>query len=798
MPDRRPSIILRLTAETMTAINRIDNLLSQPLNVIAEELELQGLGEILSREIRPEALIQSVSWQGILNREAKARESDLPPLRSLTSYWRLWVEAGLVDTGSLVDELNALEAVDRAYLEMDVTLPSPPSYDPFEPFQNYLDEAPHGIGARWAWTQAGGDGSGVRVWDLESGWIIDHEDLVGIPDIGPPVHGQNDTAWSERNHGTAVVGIVAARKNSVGMTGIAHGASVKLTSHFKNGSYLHVADAIQAIVEEASPGDVLLLEVQRALADGTTLPTESDDADFDSIRLAGALGLVVIEAAGNSSPARDLDPDIPTEPDSGATLVGGSNRAVVAAGSLEGHERWLDSNFGSRVNCYAWAEFVASPGFGEQYRWDDGLGDQTSWPQATGSSPGDLDDYTGRFGGTSAASAIVAGAAAVIQGVRKHPPGQTPLNTLAMRSVLEDDSTGTPQINGTGQNIGVMPNLEKILIDLGMAPDVYIRDNVGDDGQVPSAGSISASPDVFVRPALEPNPSAAFGAGGPSEDSISLGSSVITGQDHYVYVRLKNRGTLAADQVTANVYWSEPSTLLDPNDWVNNLIGTTDPMTVPPGDTLTVAGPILWPAGQLPGAGHYCFIAIANAKGDPFLTDLTAFVSFDTFRSFIRNNNNVTWRNFNVVDVPATPQVDGEVGRDDLHLPFLINGAPDRDELFDLEVLRHLAERIDLSLDVPAELAENLERGDQLVRTWRSSTQGRVELHLASHPRLRFKRVRLAKGARHRSFFRVQPQEGAQSWGRGVAIRQLYRGQEIGRVSWRLNARRDQGLAGPP
>ncbi len=52
--------------------------------------------------------------------------------------------------------------------------------DPLSHEQTYLDEAPTGIDARYAWTVPGGDGKNLRLADVEWGWNHDHEDLEGI------------------------------------------------------------------------------------------------------------------------------------------------------------------------------------------------------------------------------------------------------------------------------------------------------------------------------------------------------------------------------------------------------------------------------------------------------------------------------------------------------------------------------------------------------------------------------------------------------------------------------------------
>ena len=110
---------------------------------------------------------------------------------------------------------------------------------------------------------------------------------------------------------------------------------------------------------------------------------------------------------------------------------------------------------------------------------------------------------------------------------------------------------------------------------------------------------------------------------------------------------MKNRGLSDANNVTAAVYWSEVSTLVTPNNW--HLIGTTAPIAVPQGDTLAVAGPLTWIQANIPATGHYCFIGLASHPQDPAPPIPSPF-DWNGFTNFIRNHNNVTWRNFNVVD----------------------------------------------------------------------------------------------------------------------------------------------------
>ena len=79
----------------------------------------------------------------------------------------------------LVRRLQALPEVEEAYVEGGPTPPPVvnPDDDPRSANQGYLGPAPAGIDARWAWSVA--SGAGVGFVDLERGWTLNHEDLVG-------------------------------------------------------------------------------------------------------------------------------------------------------------------------------------------------------------------------------------------------------------------------------------------------------------------------------------------------------------------------------------------------------------------------------------------------------------------------------------------------------------------------------------------------------------------------------------------------------------------------------------------
>ena len=368
--------------------------------------------------------------------------------------------------------------------------------DPLSSAQTYLDPAPRGIDARWAWTRPNGAGEGVGFVDIEQGWFVgfsasstqQHEDLPGPGprnslrvSRGVPRKIKTADCARSRHHGSAVVGVVAARDNSLGSIGIApRVASVELSSHFvSDDDDPDVASAIDKVLPFMSPGDILLIEHQADLDfPRFNLPAEVILATYDAIQRAIAMSVIVVEPAGNFHVDLDsidaLNPSDPMFRDSGAIVVGACNMPDALG---NGRTRWLGkatdyppasaypsflaacasgvperlpgSNFGPRVDCYAWGEGIVTTGFG--------------W--AGGSTPSR--SYTYRFGGTSGAAAIVAGAAVLIQGLHKHSKGR-PLTPIEMRDALR--ANGTPQefVAGAMEKIGVMPDIRKVATALGI------------------------------------------------------------------------------------------------------------------------------------------------------------------------------------------------------------------------------------------------------------------------------------------------------------------------------------------
>ncbi len=434
-------IIIRLIIEEGRDILDSDDLIQ-----VADHHGLDGLKALLEQEELPAMrVIRHVPVRQLLERERRAKNTNFPPLHSLTHYWRLDAST-LDDPEGFASDLRALRnEISLSYIEAATSpanIQPPPPND--QPVKSYLDPAPDGVNAYWAWGQSNGKGEDVRVIDLEKGWILTHEALP------QPQLLFNDIVTNqekETDHGAAVMAIIAAKDDEEEVTGIAPNlASLNAVSHYEEASNTeyHVSEAITVAMNFLCAGDILLLEVSRYPNNGSiSYPTEYDACDHTAIRSAVAAGIVVIEAAGNSH--LDLDDELLISADSGAIMVGAGWSNVV--GSTSGHQREVDSNFGDRVDCYAWGNAIVTAGYGDK------AGDE-----------GGNSSYTKQFGRTSGASAIIAGVAAVVQSWVKGRCAN-PLDSEQMRIVLSDPGTGTPQSNiaDSPDLIGVMPDLRKIL-----------------------------------------------------------------------------------------------------------------------------------------------------------------------------------------------------------------------------------------------------------------------------------------------------------------------------------------------
>jgi hypothetical protein len=443
----------------------------------AANVDVSSLADVLGKH---GAMLQPLF--GVHEDHLKAEAAALAPaavgeVPDLSVYYN--VQASDANLDALAAELRAHDLVEAAYVKpageapvmtpFDATMlndmaplaeDAPPVSPDFTTRQGYLDAAPGGIDARFAWTQAGGRGAGVNIIDCEWAWNLTHEDLAA--NQGAVVVG---AAGGDNNHGTAVQGEMGGTRNTLGITGICPDAFRRFAAFS-----LPSASVIRQAANLLGPGDLLLLEIHRSGPGASGVGQDGYIAiewwpdDYDAIRYASSRGVVVVEAAGNG--ARNLDNAIYDTPatgfpsgwsnpfrrgarDSGAILVGAGAPPPNTHGRNWGADRSrLDfSNYGAAIDAQGWGREVTTTAYGDLQ----GGSNTNLW-------------YTDTFSGTSSASPIVTGALACVQGVLK-ASGRVPLSPARARELLR--ATGSPQQDEPGrpatQRIGNRPNLRQLI-----------------------------------------------------------------------------------------------------------------------------------------------------------------------------------------------------------------------------------------------------------------------------------------------------------------------------------------------
>lgn len=346
-------------------------------------------------------------------------------------------------------ELQALPEVEFVSLQpINVPPPQdlPPKTTDFSGNQGHLGPDP-GVNGKYAWEQ-GYFGEGVRVTDCEGGWEIDHEDLSENP---IQIEKGQKPRGAAVDHGTAVMGIVVAGHNGYGVQGLAPKVKPNAYPDYPNRRTTAITNAIK----DSAKGDIVMLELQTPGRSGQKfVPVEYDKSAWMATKTGTDAGVLVIAAAGNGN--ENLDSDFYKKymdrGDSGAILVGAGTANTQ-------HSKMNFSTYGNRVDVQGWGEKVVTTGYGDLKKFG---GDEKQ-------------KYTRQFAGTSSATPIVVGSAALIQSFAKKDHDKV-LSPKEMRTLLKE--TGVAQ--GSGGPIGPLPNVKAAMEKLGkgkaddQAPKVQI------------------------------------------------------------------------------------------------------------------------------------------------------------------------------------------------------------------------------------------------------------------------------------------------------------------------------------
>jgi subtilisin family serine protease len=408
------------------------------------------------------------------------------------SVLRFYKKLGLAPWGYLEDhDFNIPVAVDDIFYVNDLSVgirknntvnfywkvgQAPWSLRPVKPFliadsktrdfsgmQKYLDPAPLGVDARYAWTIPGGKGKGVTIVDIENPLDLDHEDFKPAFWISAGKVNSNGDGWGE--HGTSVIGLLIGQHNGFGIDGICpdaeYGVSAVIVPESPGSEddptdeagKIAIAAAIDSAASHLKKGDIILIE--QFLSNPTkkdfparedcpsafpgSLPVEYDKRCFDAILRASEKGIIVVEPAANGGV--NLDDSLyqglfsRDHRDSKAIMVGadeGGNRAPAC---------W--TNYGSRVDFFSWGNNIVTTGKGD-----------------LPFEPFDRHKkYTQSFSGTSGAAPIIAGVIACLQGIQI-ASGKQLYTADDIRRILIGNAPKTE----SQKLIGLAPNLKETIL----------------------------------------------------------------------------------------------------------------------------------------------------------------------------------------------------------------------------------------------------------------------------------------------------------------------------------------------
>ncbi len=284
-----------------------------------------------------------------------------------------------------------------------------------------LDRSTKQIGAPTAW-KSGYDGKGVKVAVLDTGYDARHPDL-GKQVIGSQSFIPDQEVQDGHGHGTHTASIVAGLGTASGgkRKGVAPGAQLLIGKVLDDAGTGLDSEAIAGMEWAVQQGaKVVSMSLGGMASDGTDPMSEAVE------RLSATSDALFVVAAGNS----------------GAEETVGTPAAAAAAlsvGAVDGDDKLAPfSSRGPRLGDGAMKPEVTAPGV------------EIAAARAAGSDQGHvLDEYYTRMSGTSMATPLVAGAAAIL--AQRHPEWTGEQLKAALATTAVPSKGATPAQQGLGR-----------------------------------------------------------------------------------------------------------------------------------------------------------------------------------------------------------------------------------------------------------------------------------------------------------------------------------------------------------
>jgi len=148
-----------------------------------------------------------------------------------------------------------------------------------------------------------GDGTGKTAWVMDTGIDFDHPDLNVDKTRSKTFVSGTTTADDENGHGTHVAGIIGAKNNTIGVLGVASGASLislRVLDKEGKGRLSYIIQALSYVNSNAKAGDVVNMSL------GEDVISETLDQQVQNTANRGIL--IAIAAGNDSKPAVDFSP----------------------------------------------------------------------------------------------------------------------------------------------------------------------------------------------------------------------------------------------------------------------------------------------------------------------------------------------------------------------------------------------------------------------------------------------------------------------------------------------------------
>ncbi len=254
------------------------------------------------------------------------------------------------------------------------------------------------VEAVWA---AGTLGAGINVAVVDNGMDADHEDLSANVEAtrnhdytAEEGEDPTDIYNPDNNHGTAVAGIIAARDNSLGVRGVAPRATVYGYNCIQalNATDANIANAMQRNLVETHVSNNSWGVARSGTGVELTPAIWETAIETGLARGAGGTGIFYAFAAGNAGPRRYANLEGVTNHYGVTTVCAVTDQGEHAPYSEQGSNLWVCAPSGSRGGITR------------------AIDDR---PEITTTDNDDV--YTDGFNGTSAATPIVSGVAALVR-----------------------------------------------------------------------------------------------------------------------------------------------------------------------------------------------------------------------------------------------------------------------------------------------------------------------------------------------------------------------------------------------